>query len=157
MTAAIATSAFPIARPQPLANPRLLNLLVISQDHSLRDVLREAGSALGYATSNADTTDQALYLIDSQTVDVVLLDVKPPIVRGIETLRHIKARHPGIEVIVVSVCGTVGSAVQAMRAGACDFTKPFSLSELKLILERIAADLRFKTDDRMRCERLKND
>lgn len=158
MTAAIATNAFPISRPQPIANSCLLNLLVISPDHSLRDVYREAGYALGYATSTADTTEQALYLIDSQTVDVILLDVKPPIVRGIETLRHIKARHPGIEVIVVSVCGTVGSAVQAMRAGACDYLrKPFSLSELKLILERSAADLRFKTDDRMRCERLKND
>ncbi len=45
-----------------------------------------------------------------------------------------------------------------MKAGACDYlTKPFSLSELKLTLERIAADLRFKTDDRMRCGNLKND
>jgi len=88
---------------------------------------------LGYATSTAGTAEQALYLIDSQTFDVVLLDVKPPIVRGLETLRCIKARHPGIEVIVVSVCRTVGSAVEAMKAGACDYlTKPFSLSELKL-------------------------
>ena len=158
MTVAIATIAFPVSRPQPLANSRLLNLLVISHDHSLRDMYREAGSALGYATSMADTTEQALYLIDSQTVDVVLLDVKPPIVRGIETLRRIKARNPGIAVIVVSVCGTVGSAVEAMKAGACHYlAKPLCLSELKLTLEKIVADLRFKTDERMRCERLKND
>ena len=158
MTAAIATSAFPISRPQPLANSCFLNLLVISQDLSLRDVYREAGSALGYATSNADSTEQALYLIDSQTVDVVLLDMKTPIVPGIETLRRIKARNPGIKVIVVSVCGTAESAVEAMKAGACDYlTKPFSLNELKVKLERIARALRFKTDDRMRCERLKND
>src|SRR2546430_17561429 len=45
-----------------------------------------------------------------------------------------------------------------MKAGAGDYlTKPLSLSELKLTLERIAADLRFKTDDRMRCGNLKND
>ena len=117
----------------------------------------EAGSALGYATSTADTLEQALYLIDSQTVDVVLLDVKPPVFRGLETLRRIRARHPGIEVIVVSVCETAESAVQAMKAGAHDYlTKPFSLSELKLTLERIAADLRFRTENRMRSEKLKN-
>jgi DNA-binding NtrC family response regulator len=105
-------------------------LLIISPDHSLRDAYREAGSALGYAASYADTTEEAICLTDSQTLEVVLLDVKPPIVRGIETLRRIKARHPGIEIIVVSVCQTVESAVQAMKAGACDyFTKPFSLSE----------------------------
>ena len=158
MTATIATNAFPTSRPQLLANPSLLNLLVISQDHTLCDVYREAGSALGYATSTAHTPEEALYRIDSETVDVVLLDIKPPVAREIEALRDIKARYPRIEVIVVSVCGTVGSAVQAMRAGACDYlTKPFSLSELKLILERLARDLSFKTDDRIRCEQLKND
>jgi len=104
-------------------------LLIVSPDRSLREVYREAGSALGYATGAADTLEQALYLIDSQAVDVILLDVKPPIVRGLETLRRIKARHPGIEVVVVSVCGTVESAVQAMKAGARDYlTKPFSLA-----------------------------
>src|SRR6266536_5042531 len=129
MIAAIATSPFPISRSHPIQNSCLLNLLVISPDHSLRNVYREAGSALGYATSTADTPEQALYLIDSQTVDVILLDVKPPIVRALETLRRLKARHPGIEVVVVSICGTVESAVQAMKAGARDYlTKPFSLA-----------------------------
>ncbi len=71
MTAAIAISAFPIFHPHPIENSCLLNLLVISPDHSLRNVYREAASALGYATSIADTTEQALYMIDSQTVDVV--------------------------------------------------------------------------------------
>src|SRR5947207_8041642 len=158
MTAAIATSAIPISRSHPIQNSSLLNLLVISQDHSLRDAYREAGSALGYSTSSADTPEQALYLIDSQTVDVVLLEVKPPIVRRVETVRRIKARHPGTEIIVVSVCGTAESALQATKAGARDYlTKSFAHSELKLVLERIAADLRFKTENRMRCERLKND
>ncbi len=158
MTAAIAHSTLRISHPHPIENSCLLNLLVISQDHSLRDVYREAGSALGYVTSNTDTPEQGRFVIDSQTVDVVLLDVKPPIVRGFETLRRIKTRHPGIEVIVVSVCGTAESAVQAMKAGARDYiTKPFGLSELKLVLESIAADLRFKTESRIRCEKLKND
>jgi DNA-binding NtrC family response regulator len=157
MTAAIATSAFPISRPHPVKNSCLLNLLVIGQDHPLREVYRETGSALGYATSTADTPEEAFNLIDSQTVDVVLLDVKPPVFRGLEALRRIRASHPGVEVIVVSVCGTAESAVQAMKAGARDYlTKPFSLSELKLILERIARDLRCKTESRMRFEKLKN-
>ncbi len=158
MTAAIATTAFPISRLHSIENSCLLNLLVISQDHSVRDVYHEAASTLGYATSIADTTEQALYMIDSQTVDVVLLDVRAPIFRGLETLRRIKGRHPEIEVIVASVCGTAESAVQAIKAGARDYvTKPFGLSELKLVLEGIAADLRFKSDNRMRCEKLKND
>jgi len=123
MTAAIATSAIPISRSHPIQNSCLLNLLVITQDYALRNMYREAGSALGYATSIADITEQALYMIDSQTVDVVLLDVKAPIFRGLETLRRIKGRHPEIEVIVASVCGTAESAVQAIKAGARDYSR----------------------------------
>lgn len=156
MTAALANSSFPISRPQLIENPCFLTLLIVSPDRSLRDVYCEAGSALGYATSTADTPEQALYLIDSQAVDVILLDVKPPNVRGLERLQQIKTRHPEIEVIVVSVCGTVQSAVQAMKAGAYDYlTKPFSLGEFRRLLEKVATHLRFKTEGRIRCERLK--
>src|SRR5436190_18959520 len=156
MTAAIAHSTFPVSHAGPIEHSTLLNLLIVSPERPLRDVYREAGCALGYSTSTAGTPEQALYLIDSQTVDAVVLDVQPPIARGLETLQHIKARHPQIEVIVVTSCGTVESAVQAMKAGAYDYlTQPFSLGEFKLLLENIATHLRLKTEKRIRCGRFK--
>ncbi|PYV54246.1 MAG: sigma-54-dependent Fis family transcriptional regulator [Acidobacteria bacterium] len=156
MTAAIAHSTFPVSHAGPIEHSTLLNLLIVSPERPLRDVYREAGCALGYSTSTAGTPEQALYLIDSQTVDAVVLDVQPPIAHGLETLQHIKARHPQIEVIVVTSCGTVESAVQAMKAGAYDYlTQPFSLGEFKLLLENIATHLRLKTEKRILCGRFK--
>src|SRR6266849_6826193 len=72
-------------------------------------------------------------------------------------MRQIKARRPEIEVIVVTGHGTVESAVQAMKSGAYDYvTKPFSMEELKLLLDRVSAHLKLKTENRMLREKIKS-
>jgi DNA-binding NtrC family response regulator len=60
-------------------------------------------------------------------------------------------------VVVVTGHGTVESAVQAMKAGAYDYmTKPFSLEELKLLLARVAAHLKLKTENRVLREKIRS-
>src|SRR5207302_9342151 len=60
-------------------------------------------------------------------------------------------------VIVVTGYGTVKSAVQAMKDGAYDYvTKPFSMEELRLLLERVAGHLRLKTESRVLRETIKS-
>ena len=81
-------------------------------------------------------------------MDIVLLDLKLP-VPGLEALRRINRQHPNVEIIVMSSQSEVDLAVQAIKCGARDFiAKPFSLGELKLPLEKVAADLRQKTENR---------
>ncbi len=64
-------------------------------------------------------------------------------------MRQIRERRPDALVIVVTGYGTVHSAVQAMKNGAYDYmTKPFSMEELKLLLDRVAAHLKLKTENR---------
>ena len=59
--------------------------------------------------------------------------------------------------IVVTGYGTVHSAVQAMKDGAYDYvTKPFSMEELRLLLERVAGHLRLKTENRVLAETIKS-
>jgi len=114
----------------------LLNLLVVDNDRFVREACKEAAAALGYHTTATGSAEQAFWLVDSQNIDVVLLDLNFPGTGGLEALREIKRRQPDIEVIVMTGNGTVQSAVQAMKAGAYEFvTKPFGLNELKLLLE----------------------
>jgi len=88
---------------------------------------------------------------------VVLLDLKLPGAGGVEALRQIKARRPDAVVIVITGYATVQSAVQAMKNGAYDFvTKPFSMDELKLLLERVSSHLKLKTENRMLREKIKS-
>jgi two-component system response regulator HydG len=157
MTAAIAPTTFALSATRSLEAPALLNLLIVDDERVVREASREAALALGYRASACDSPDHALRALESQNIDVVLLDLKMPGAGGLETLRQIKQRRPEVEVIVVTGHGTVDSAVQAMKAGAYDFvTKPFTLGELKLLLERLAAHLKLKTENRMLRERIKS-
>ena len=88
----------------------------------------------------ADSAEQAYRHLDSQAFDAVLLDLRLPGVGGLEALRRIKERRPDAVVVVVTGYGTVQSAVQAMKHGAYDYvTKPFSVDELKMLLERVVS------------------
>ena len=156
MNVAIAPPTLTLPNPvQPLAveGHALLNLLVVDRDRFVREACKEAAVALGYHTTATGSAEQAFWLIDSESVDVVLLDLTLPGAGGLEVLRQIKRLQPDIEVIVMTGNGTVQSAVQAMKAGAYDFvTKPFGLNELKLLLERVADHLRLKVENRRQCD-----
>src|SRR6266446_191536 len=92
-----------------------------------------------------------------QSIDAVLLDLRLPGAGDLEALRRIKERRPEAVVIVVTGYGTVQSAVQAMKHGAYDYvTKPFSLDELKMLLERVATHLKLKSENRLLREKVKS-
>ena len=76
---------------------------------------------------------------------------------GLEALNQIKSRRPDAVIVVVTGYGTVQSAVQAMKNGAYDYvTKPFSLEELRLLLDRLASHLKLKTENRVLREKIKS-
>src|SRR6266487_667924 len=157
MTAAIAPSNFAVHSPTPVENRTLLNLLIVDDERGVREACREAAAALGYRATGVESSEQALRLISSQDLDVILLDLKLPGAGGLNVLRQIKQHRPDIEVIVVTGHGTVESAVQAMKAGAYDYmTKPFSLEELRLLLARVASHLKLKTENRVLREKIRS-
>lgn len=156
MAAAIAPSVFVPPDPLPSESPTLLNLLIVDDDRLVRDACRDAATALGYHTNTCQSADQALWLIGSQAIDIVLLDLNLPDPGRQDILREMKHRRPDIEVIVASANATVDSAVQAIKNGAYEYiAKPFGLRELKLLLERVGAHLKHKVENRGFSERLK--
>lgn len=80
---------------------------------------------------------EALHLINNQSIDLIITDLKMPRMNGIDLLREVKIRFPQIEVIVTTAYGTVDTAVEAMKLGAWDFiTKPIRSKEILPIIER---------------------
>lgn len=74
---------------------------------------------------------QALELLESEPVDVVVLDVRMPGMDGIRLLERIKQRHAGIEVIMLTGHASVEAAVEGMALGAFDYLmKPVDIDEL---------------------------
>ena len=134
-----------------------LNLLIIDDERSIREACREVAHSLGFTAHVADSAEQAFRMLDLQSFDAVLLDLRLPGAGGLDALRRIKERRPDAVVIVVTGYGTVQSAVQAMKNGAYDYvTKPFSVDELKLLLERVASHLKLKSENRMLREKVKS-
>jgi DNA-binding NtrC family response regulator len=134
-----------------------LNLLIVDDERAIRDACREIAQALGFNTFTADSAEHAYRLLESQGIDAVLLDLRLPGAGGLEALKQIKSRRPDAVVVVVTGYGTVQSAVQAMKNGAYDYvTKPFSLDELKMLLDRLVNHLKLKTENRVLREKIKS-
>jgi DNA-binding NtrC family response regulator len=151
------TALSPIGSAVQLEPANFLNLLIVDDERSIREACREVAQSLGFTACAADSAEHAYRLLDSQAFDAVLLDLRLPGAGGIDALRRIKERRPDVVVIVVTGYGTVQSAVQAMKNGAYDYvTKPFSLDELKLLLERVVSHLKLKSENRMLREKVKS-
>ena len=143
--------------PPQIEGANLLNLMIIDDERSVREVCREVAQSMGFNTCVADSAEHAYRMLDAQATDVVLLDLRLPGAGGLEALHQIKERRPDAAVIVVTGYATVQSAVQAMKNGAYDFvTKPFSMEELRLLLERVSAHLKLKTENRILREKVKS-
>ena len=134
-----------------------LNLLIVDDERAVREACREVAQSLGYNSFVADSAEHAYRILDSQNIDAILLDLKLPGAGGLEALHQIKQQRPDAVVVVVTGYGTVQSAVHAMKNGAYDYvTKPFSMDELKLLLERVSNHLKLKTENRMLREKIKS-
>jgi DNA-binding NtrC family response regulator len=153
MSAAIS----PMPSTPQIQPANFLNLLIVDDERSIREACRDVALSLGFAAFVADSAEHAFRLLDTQVVDTVLLDLRLPGAGGLEALRRIKERRPEAIVIVVTGYGTVQSAVQAMKHGAYDYvTKPFSVDELKLLLERVASHLKLKSENRLLREKVRS-
>ena len=129
----------------------------MDDERAIREVCREVAQSLGFNTAVADSAEHAYRLLDTQNIDVVLLDLKLPGAGGLEALHQIGERKPDAVIVVVTGYGTVQSAVQAMKNGAYDYvTKPFSMEELRLLLERVSGHLKLKTENRTLREKIKS-
>jgi DNA-binding NtrC family response regulator len=134
-----------------------LNLLIVDDERAIRDACKEIAQSLGFNTFTADSAEHAYRILESQGIDAVLLDLRLPGAGGLEALNQMKSRRPEAVVVVVTGYGTVQSAVQAMKNGAYDYvTKPFSLDELKMLLDRLVNHLKLKTENRMLREKIKS-
>ena len=121
------------------------NLLVVDDESGHRQMIRAVMQDEGYQIHEAENGQKCLDLLNKKPVDIILLDMKMPVMNGIETLEEIKKwKHPP-PVIMVTAFGSVGSAVEAMKAGAFDYlTKPADIEELKVVVKK-AYDYRLLT------------
>jgi two-component system response regulator len=105
------------------------HLLVVDDNEGNRDMLSRRLRNQGYTVETAEHGRKALEVINSQPVDLVLLDVMMPEMNGYEVLKHLKADSTlrNIPVIMISALGEIESVVRCIEMGAEDYLpKPFN-------------------------------
>ena len=114
-------------------------VLIVDDEPQIRRVLRTTLSSHGYAVVEARTGDEALEVIRSEQVDLILLDLNMPGRSGLEICGDIRASGD-VPIIMLTVRNNERDKVQALDAGADDYVvKPFGSEEL---MARIRAALR---------------
>jgi DNA-binding NtrC family response regulator len=113
-------------------------ILVADDEPNLRRVLTAMLRRDGHEVVAATDGAEAIELIgpDSE-VDVVITDLRMPTVDGMEVLRHAARTAPQVPVIMITAYGSVGQAVEAIKAGAFDYIeKPFEQDQIRTIVDK---------------------
>jgi two-component system response regulator PilR (NtrC family) len=126
------------------------HLIVVAEDDApTRESLSRAMTRAGYRTLTAADGAGALAILQSESVDVLLTDLKMPGVDGMTLLERVHVDFPETVVIILTGFATVGLAVEAMKKGAYDFlTKPIDLDKLELLLRHATETRRLTQENR---------
>jgi two-component system response regulator AtoC len=116
------------------------HVLVVDDEKNLREGLAELVASEGFAVSQAANGQAALELLRQDEYDVVFLDVRMPVIDGLEVLQTIQEEKLSTgPIIVISAFSESSKVIEAMRLGAYDYiTKPLDLDEIVNILHRAA-------------------
>ncbi|WP_320006230.1 response regulator [Maridesulfovibrio sp.] len=100
---------------------RKIRILLIDDEKGFSSVLAKRLTRRGVEVITAEDGADGLFKLDMEFFQVVILDMKMPGMNGLQVLKTIKNRHPGVEVILLTGNADMESALAAMNAGAFDF------------------------------------
>lgn len=113
-------------------------ILVVDDEELIRNCIAEVINILGHEDCNAENGQDALEQLAGNSIDIVITDIHMPGMDGIQLLRHIKDRHPHVDVLVTT--GSFGKygVAEINEEGAADYLpKPFDIKELQTKLNRV--------------------
>ena len=112
-------------------------ILIVDDDKSMCEFLEAELRSSGFEVVFQLTPDEAFELVAREDFDAVVTDLRMRGMNGLGLCTRIVENRPDIPVIVMTAFGSLETAVDTIRAGACDFiTKPFRIEELLIALER---------------------
>jgi two-component system, NtrC family, response regulator PilR len=115
------------------ADRRTPRILVVDDERSMRELMAIVLRREGYEVLLAENGRSAIELLERESVDLLISDIKMPDVSGVEVLRAAKAADRDILGIMITAFASTETAVEAMRLGACDYlSKPFDVDLLKM-------------------------
>jgi two-component system response regulator PilR (NtrC family) len=117
----------------PVAAPPTARILVVDDERSMRELLAIVLKREGHQVLLAENGKRAIELLEKESVELLISDVKMPDVSGVQVLAAAQRVNPEIIGIMITAYASTDTAVEALRLGAYDYlSKPFNVDELKL-------------------------
>jgi len=118
-----------------------VNILVVDDEQVVLDSIRKLLKRENYNIFTVFSAAEALEVMRSEKIDIVLTDLMMPGIDGLELMALVKKDYPRVPVIMVTGYATINTALKATQLGAFDYiAKPFSKKELIAVMKR-ASDL----------------
>ena len=135
-------------------------ILIVDDEKNIVSGLEEAFTLEGYSVLTAYDGKEAWDKVNTNNVDLVITDLRMPMMNGNELVERISSSYPMLPVIVLTGHGTIETAVESMRKGAVDFfTKPVDLDKLFLVVKKCLANSELQEQNKKlteEIEKLKN-
>lgn len=113
-------------------------ILVVDDDQNILAVLEARLSSINFQVLTASSGEEALRILKSRPVDLMITDVKMPGMGGMDLFSASQTTRPGLPVMFLTAYGTIPDAVKALKAGAVDYlTKPFNGRDLVLKVQEV--------------------
>src|SRR5438270_13665729 len=113
----------------------MASILIIEDEAKMRRLLELNLGEQGFTTHAVAGAEAGLKLLNSEKIDLVVIDFRLPGMSGLEFLQQVKRVNAALSVVVMTAYGSVESAVDAMKIGASDYVlTPFLLEDMVLVL-----------------------
>lgn len=120
-----------------MLNKNQISILIADDEEDIRDVFEIALKDIGYTVFLAENGEKAFEIFKSKKPDIVITDIKMPIMDGIALLKQIKRENPTTEVLMITGHGDMDLTIRSLKYKAMDFiTKPVNVDILEIAIEK---------------------
>lgn len=115
------------------------NILIVDDEHSSRETLSDILEARGYTIYSADCGQRAIDKVETNDIDLLLMDYKMPDLNGLDTFRLINLNHPDIKAVFITAYYDEKSLQTEKHSQILGiFHKPVNIAELMKLLDGLA-------------------
>ncbi len=124
------------------------HILIVDDDNGHRTMLEALLKKWKYQISSASNGEEAVQMAQEYPFDTILMDIRMPVMDGMEALGKIHTYNPAIPIIMMTAYSDIEDAVEAVKAGAYDYlTKPLDFDRLKITLQRSLEHVSLKKEN----------